>query len=118
MPALVAEGGGAVWPMARRQEGPRVEEVSQVRCGGLAVVDRLRPRGSRLWWLGNSRGRVRGRSHGTRQRPTIRVPLPDRVSFARRLRSPHDLSPSALDALARPPGEGCPAGAARRGASG
>ena len=71
-----------------------------------------------LWGLGNSGGRVRGRSHGTRHRHTIRVPLPDRVSFARSLRSPHDLSPSALDALTRPPGEGCPAGAARRGASG
>jgi hypothetical protein len=117
MPALVAEGGGAVWPMARRQDGQCVEEVSQGRVGGLAVVDRLRPRGSRRWWLGNSGGRVRGSSHGTRHRPTSRVPLPDRVSFARSLRSPHDLSPSALDALARPPGDGCPAGAARRGAS-
>jgi len=104
--------------MARRQPGQRVEEVSQVRFGGLAVVDRLRQRGSRLWWLGHRGGRVRGRSHGTRPRHTIRVPLLDRVSCARRWRSPHELSPSALDALARPPGEGCPAGAARRGASG
>src|SRR6266403_3851503 len=109
MPGLVAEGVGAIWKMARRQDGQGVEEVSQVRFGGLAVVDSLRQSDSRLWWLGNSGGRVRGRSHGTRQGHTIRVPLPYCVSFARRLRSTHDLSPWALDALARPPGEGCPA---------
>src|SRR5918996_1302627 len=103
MPALVAEGVGAVWQMARRQDGQRVEEVSQVRFGWLAVVDSLRQSGSRLWWLGNSGGRVRCRPHGTRHRHTIRVPLPYSVQFASRLRSTHDLSTSALDAIARPP---------------
>jgi hypothetical protein len=49
--------------------------------------------GLRLWWLGNRSGRVRCRSHDTRYRHTIRVPLPYHVSFARSLRSTHELSP-------------------------
>src|SRR6266699_2258843 len=102
MPGLIAEGVGAVWQMARRQDGQRVEEVAQVRYGWQAVVDSLRQGCSRLWRLGNS-GHVPCRSHGTHHRHTLRVPLPQSVSFARRLWSTHDLSPWAWDALAHPP---------------
>ena len=42
---------------------------------------------ARLWWLGNSGGRVRCGIHGMRHRHTK---PPYRVSFARRLRSTHD----------------------------
>src|SRR3989442_11838334 len=103
MPSLVEECVGAVWQMAPRQDGQRVDDVSQVRFGWLDVVDSLRQSCCHLWRVGNSGGLVRFRSHGTRHRHTIRFHLPHGVWFARRFWSTHDLSTWALDAVARPP---------------